>query len=543
MYLIREKLAEVRLLDLTRDERIVDEMLSYFERETDHSRIRQAIKDRFGIGIAEQTDETNPENPYKLYVRKDFTTQVDGGLIEAISIGWGHKIINALATLFTEAGQRFELVSENEKADLSAELEFIDGIRDAGGFYSALVDADRMAIECGSSAIFPSYKNGGIEYQVLSPSDVRVYWPNSIIEGDTRRSPDYNNIEDAYAITIRLSQLDMEKYVYLAIFGRSEDYPNGRWVEYLASTQDTELPNVGAGDTNEYMINGEPANPHSYFSNNDGSDLYVPEYPLAIIKGISNPRNTPFPISTSLFDDSLEFDLAASHIAGKASAAAAGLTVVSVDEMGTSVPLPSTLEGATTALPGHTIEHISKNASDVLTAYKTLKMEMIDAASGHGVPDFMVASEDHTMDASSGIALMVKTRPLVKERARREQVVKGEMARLFEMEKALLFMFSDEPMAGTLLPLTMQWFAGALELPENKKEKAERIISLLDKGVMDTIAAIREYYNFASDTDAIEMYERMRERAAKYPSLAPQQQKQVGLFRQNNQQQNTNNGR
>lgn len=531
-------MAEIRMVDLTNNERIIDEMLGYWDRSTDYDRIRTAIKQRFGVGIGVETDPANPDQPYKLYTRKDFTTQIDAGLIESITIGWGQKIIAALATLFTEKGQRFELVSENEDADLSVELEYIDGIRDDGGFYSAIVDADRMSIGVGSSAIFPTFKNGGIEYQVLSPSDVRIYWPSAIIDADgKRRSPDYRDIEDAYAITIRLAEVDMNRHNYLAIFGRSEDFPNGRWVEYVSNGISTELPELNDENANEYEIDGAPANPLSYFANGDGKELNTPEYPIAIIKGVSNSRKTPFPVTTSLFEASLEFDTAASHISGKASSAAAGLTVVKLDDQGVSVPLPDTLEGCTTSLPGQEIEHISKNAADVETAYRTHKMEMIDAAAGYGVPDFMVASEDHTLDASSGIALQVKTRPLVKERVRRENVNKKSVARIFKIEKALLNLFSEDSEAAMLMPLTMQWSAGPLELPENNKEKADRIIALKEKGILDEIAAIREYYNFATDTEAIEMYERMKERQNEYPSLAPQPVKQTGLFRQSNLQQ------
>jgi hypothetical protein len=167
-------------------------------------------------------------------------------------------------------------------------------------------------------------------------------------------------------------------------------------------------------------------------------------------------------------------------------------------------------------------------------------MEMIDAAAGYGVPDFMVASEDHTLDASSGIALQVKTRPLVKERARREDINATQVSKIFEIEKALLHLFYESAETSALLPLTMAWTAGPLELPENKKEKADRILALKKDGILDEIAAIREYYGFATIDEAVDEYNRMKERRVKYPPLVQPKQTQAGLFRNNQQQ--VNNG-
>jgi len=78
-----------------------------------------------------------------------------------------------------------------------------------------------------------------------------------------------------------------------------------------------------------------------------------------------------------------------------------------------------------------------------------------------------------------------------------------------------------------------------LRLPENKKETADRLMALLDKGIIDVIEAIREYHNCSTDQEAIDIYEKMQERATKYKPLnidnKTQNKKQIGLLRNKNE--------
>jgi hypothetical protein len=538
---LRQAMEEIRILDLTRDEAIVDEIDSYFNRSDDHDRIKAAIKKRYGIGITVESDPAHPEQPYKLYSRGEFNIQVDAGTIGAIDIGFGQKVVSALATLFTEPGQRFDLAGDDE-TDTTDQQTLMADIRDSGGMMSAIVNANRASIQCGSAAMFISAKNEGLKYQRLIPSQIRCYWPEIILDGDVRRAPDYSDIEDAYAIVIRTSMVDLEKYNYLAIFSRSEDWPNGRWVEYTASPSATKLPDIGEKDSFEYEIDGKPANPLSYWANTGGSEYSVPEFPIIPIMGVTQSTSTPFPVSTSLYEDDIEFTITASHILSKGDDAAGGTDIIELDQVGAGAPLPKTLSGAITTLPGQTYRHESRNAADVKTAWEAVQMLKVASASGYAVPDYMMVSEDYALEASSGIALQVKTRPLVKERQRLELINKTNVARIFEIEKALLNMHLADRYRNveSLLPLHMEWSAGPLELPENKQEKAQRLVTLMDKGVIDVIAAIREYNNFATDGEAEEEYNRMKARQQEFPPLVQEKPKQVGMFR--NAQQPVNNG-
>ena len=436
--------------------------------------------------------------------------------------------------MFTEKGQRFDLVNES-KENLADEKKYIERVRKDGGFMSSIVDADKMSIACGSSAIFPMFKNGGIKYKVLAPSDVRFYWPEMIIDNGKERAPDFGVLEDCYAVAIRLSQIDTINYSFLAIFARSTEFPNGRWVEYVSEKSCTELPKVGDKETIEYMINGEVANPLSYYINQMGEDEdhNVPEYPLCTIVGMVADDSTPMPTSTSLYEDDIEFCLAASHMLSKANSAAGGLTVVNLDDQGTSAPLPTTLDGATTALAGQEIVHISKNASDVVSANEVTKDLQVSAAFGWSVPDYMVTSEDHALEAASGIALQIKTGPLIKARNQREDRNASSVQKIFDIEKALLVLHDGSDDAAQLAQCSMYWTAGKLDIPENKKEKSERVISLYDKGLYDIIAALKELHGFSTDAEAIAEYEKMKARKQEFPPLNEEPKKAPGLFKQN----------
>lgn len=533
---LRQTIAEIRLMDLTRNEAIVDEMSDYFERRDDHNRIRHAIKQRFGVGITTEIDASNSDQQYKVYSRGEFNIQVDAGLIEAINIGFGQKVVSALATLFSEPGQRYELTSETTE-DTSKESSLIGRIRKNGGYDACIVDVDQKSIQVGSAAVFVRMKSNKLEYQMIKPSDVRIYWPKSVMDDGVQRAPDYRDIEDAYAVVLRLSKADELKHNYLAIFGRSEDWPDGRWVEYVAGQQNTKLPQPGEIGISDYTIKGSIANPLSYFANRDGANIEVPDYPIAIITGPTSDNSTPFPVYTSLFEDDIEFTMTAAHILAKANSAAGGVDVIEQDNTGLGLPLPRTLDGAVSCLPGQKYRHESKNAQDVKLAYEVVKMEMTDAAFGWSVPDYMMGVDENAFDNDSGVALEIKTRPLVKSRIKREKKNRAQVEKIFLIERALINLHLEEPGKEKLLSCEMNWEAGPLDIPENKKEKSERIISLLDKGVIDIIAAIRIYYNFSTDAEAIEEYERMKSRKAQYPPLKEEPKLQRGLFATNTRNQ------
>jgi hypothetical protein len=521
---IRESVNDLSLLNSMTDNEVLDDAKAYFDRRKDHDFVKSAIQVRYGIGIKKETDPNNKDASIETYVKQDFNIAINTGSIEALTIGFGQKIVNALSTLFTEEGHSMTLVHDSIDSDGLEEVDqLLETNRTDGGFDTAIVEADEQSIQVGSGAILVGFNDGSLVYDSYIPSAVRFYFPELIIDGDTgkKRTPVTDDIEDCIAVVVRLSTVDLVQNNYLAILGRSTECPNGRFVQYQASSITTEIPDIGDDSiVSEYEIDGGVANPLSVMAN-QFPDEPVPEYPISIIKGVVSSKTTPMPTSTSLYEDCLEFDVATSHSLSGSQKAATGCDVLSLDEKGQGRPLPRTLDGAIVTQAGQTLEHVSKDAGDADTSFNTTKKMMVECASGWTVPDYMVSSEDHTVDAASGIALEVKTRPLIKGRNKRIRKNTEAVNRLFNIEKYLLFAHSegDDSVLNTLLECSQVWNAGEIRLPEDRTKMVERLGAAMEKGLIDQVEAIRDYYALPTEAEAVELYEKLKERSEQYPPL------------------------
>jgi hypothetical protein len=521
---IRESVNDLSLLNSMTDNEVIDDAKAYFDRRKDHDFVKSAIQVRYGIGIKKETDPNNKDASIETYVKQDFNIAINTGSIEALTIGFGQKIVNALSTLFTEEGHSMTLVHDSIDSDGLEEVDqLLETNRTDGGFDTAIVEADEQSIQVGSGAILVGFNDGSLVYDSYIPSAVRFYFPELIIDGDTgkKRTPVTDDIEDCIAVVVRLSTVDLIKNNYLAILGRSTECPNGRFVQYQASSITTEIPDIGDDSiVSEYEIDGGVANPLSVMAN-QFPDEPVPEYPISIIRGVVSSKTTPMPTSTSLYEDCLEFDVATSHSLSGSQKAATGCDVLSLDEKGQGRPLPRTLDGAIVTQAGQTLEHVSKDAGDADTSFNTTKKMMVECASGWTVPDYMVSSEDHTVDAASGIALEVKTRPLIKGRNKRIRKNTEAVNRLFNIEKYLLFAHSegDDSVLNTLLECSQVWNAGEIRLPEDRTKMVERLGAAMEKGLIDQVEAIRDYYALPTEAEAVELYEKLKERSEQYPPL------------------------
>ena len=233
------------------------------------------------------------------------------------------------------------------------------------------------------------------------------------------------------------------------------------------------------------------------------------------------------------------FDKKRSHILDKADEKATGTTAFTEDHEGSGKPIPRKVTGAVHLLKGQDIKDVPHDASACEIAHKITRDEEIEAGAAYSVPDFMIVSEDYTLDASSGIALAMKARPLKKDREYRVEINQPFIRRIFSIEQAWLGFkdTEDDALVQVIQECTQTWDAGELTLPENKKEKSEWLLSMLDKGVIDIIEVIKQLEQFPSDTEAIAFYKTMKERENEYPPLnanqppEPPPSKPVGLLR------------
>jgi hypothetical protein len=498
---------------------LVAQAIDYFNLRTDRAQVKEAYIPLYGTELVTEQDPVKRTNQVQTYAKPGFTALVDNDMIEAMSIGFGQKVVNAKATLFTEPGNKFSLIHENEDTDVKPAEALLFKNRTEGNAKTTLVRADKLSLEVGSAAVLLSFANDTVTYQHFDPNSVKAYFGDIIEENGKPRAVDRSDVEDATKIVIRLGQVDVDKWNYLAIFGRSNTYPSGRWVTYQEGDS-AKVPEPYETGVIEFEIEGKMANPMSYYANTH-PDENVPEYPISIIySGMTENTGEMMPITTSLYRKCIEFSRAASHTLSTSQDAAAGCIGVETTSEGRNAPIPKSYNKFRT-FPGQTVVSHDRDSSSQEAAYSILKGLMIDAAGGFSVPDYMVVSEDHTLDASSGIALEVKTRPLIQDRQNRIDENAASVRKIFEIEKAYISLFSTakEGDINLLEECEQKWDAGPYNLPENKLEAAQRITAMTELGLMDTIEGIRQYYRLPDDVEAKEMYRKMEERAEEFPPL------------------------
>jgi len=513
---------------ITADEAMVNDIVGYFDHITDITQVKTAIVQRYGTGIRQDKDDAG--NTFETYTHEEVAALVDAGMWEAVTIGYGDKVVSSLATLFSEKGSRFTLKKETEDQDLKGLEDILERNRRQGGAKTALVKSDERAQQCASSLVFLEWRDDHILYRSLDPGRIQACFNSTIVDAGENRPTDKMDIEDATKIVIKTGETDQGIKSYIAIYGRCIDYPNGRYVVYQDSSDGRKVPAVGSDNAYDHLIDGEVVNPMSLWAAQHPDESW-PEYPLCILKNGSG-EDSLLPVSDSLYRQSLNYDVAASHTLSTSQNAAAGTLTITRDNQARAMPLPRSLYGAVDLPPGMTMERIAGDAGAGTAAYDVLKSEQVDSAAARGVPDYMVASEDHTLDASSGVALAVKTRPLRMMRQKLADLNKPAIRKMFKLETAFICLFGEEQDSDKALlqTISQEWETGSVALPENKKEKSERIIALKKDGIHDEIAAIQDWYDYDTIEEAIEEYERIKARKSKYPPLVEPEQNNAGAF-------------
>ena len=153
MIIKRETMTKVDVTELTTNESTVDLMAEYYDRRNDHGQILSRIQELYGYGIKSEPDPADSNKSIETYAQGTFETMLNAGMVEALSTGFGNKVVSARATLFTEPGGKFSLTHDSEDKDLKEAESLLHDQRKAGGHKSALVRADHMANQYGLSLI------------------------------------------------------------------------------------------------------------------------------------------------------------------------------------------------------------------------------------------------------------------------------------------------------------------------------------------------------------------------------------------------------
>lgn len=502
-------------------------ILGYFGRINDRAQVRNAIVKRYGTGIKQTKDKAG--NILETYTKAGFEERMLAGHIEVVTVGLGHSITAALATLFTEPGQRFALISPSGE-EISDVAEWFGDIREDSQFIEGLVSADEEAVQLGCSVLWVEFYEGALRYRTVDPGKVKVRFDGAVESNGAVRPVDYRDLEDATCVIIETGTIDAETKSYLAIFGRSYEYPNGRYVAYNSDSDGKDVPDVSSETAYEWVnLRGQIANPLSQYAN-EHPDVDLPEYPLVMFYGGHVRRDRLFPLSLSLLEESIEADVSASHLRATSGDEARGSRVLTKSHENRTAPLPDHLYGEVSLEPGQTLDAVAGNANNSMIAWELLKEENIATAQGYSVPDYYVSSKDHTVEASSGVALKIRTGPLIKFRNTRAAINAPGVQKVFEIEKILISMFAegDAGMISQLEAAGQQWDPGEKDLPEELKDVVETAETLYSRGVYDDIEYLRVVYNLPSEAEAIAKYEALKARREKYPPLKEEQVMDAG---------------
>jgi len=506
--LIRQSLAKESELETVEvDDSTVDAALDYFERCNDHQTIKDSMIIRFATGI----DKLDGEAGYEVYTKKRTAEMIESGEIEVLTSGLGAQIAGKTANLFSMQTQSWSYVDQNGE-DSEEAAEIISAHRENGGFETEIGNADFIASAVDSGPLLITYSSSGLKYQAFSPTCLYAKYHDNIMDEGQWRGVDYSDLEDATMVVVRLSGSggSIESSQYLAIFGRSDEYPQGRYVTYDAIQWD-DVPPVGDPMANDWVTTGgEIANPLSWLANQ--SKGYVPEYPIVIIGGgVSMSQETFVPTTTSMYQTTIEIDIGMSRILKDVLNAARGKDVIT-NESG--APLPRSLEATVVLQTGQLLEVTGRPALHSAQAMNVLKDQASLVADGYSVPGFTVV-RGGTSTEESGEALKVRMQPLLDRRDRRIKLNKSRVQKMYRIEVGLLEVHSEKKISPTVEQV---WNPGRYIIPESPIDKTNNLKAAMDAKFIDYVRAVRDYHNFPTDKDAEEFIQMMQDREAEFPA-------------------------
>jgi hypothetical protein len=518
--IIRQALKEARAAHVEATDDAISKTLKYFERDGDTEILRGAMKERF----ARYIDKDEATGGFEVYTSKSTTVALDQGFYETVNSGIGAKICKA-RKVFSNPTAYYEYAEEGvEEEDDYKDIEkTINQQRRAGDYKQALDRADYIACAVETGPLLVNWSGGHLTYTPCSPSCVHITYGDKVIDNGEERGPDYTSIEDAIRVVIELNTLVDTAYrdqrQYLAIYGRSPEWLLGRYVVYRARNwkdvpPPSDDPRRGVFDWR--TISGEIANPLSWLAATNNSDAGI-EYPIVLISGGNtlSPSNA-IPVSTSLFENVLEIDIALSRCLKDSLSNALGVRHITSPH---TESLPRCLEGTVVTYGTQTFQLLSGDAAGSQVALEVTKNIGRAMAEGYGVPGYQLFSEGATVP-ESGIALYLRSQPLREHWEERSAINQGNLQRLFEIERGLYQVHTGVELAGAAIQQI--WHPGRFMLPESPTDKLARISAALKEKMIDRVRAIMEYHDLPTIDAAKKYIEEMQARESEFPAPTEQ---------------------
>ena len=438
----------------------------------------------------------------------DFVTQIDGAARAAIMakqfevarLQCFEGIASAQANMFSESGLRYEY--DNEKAG-----DTIAAKRAQSG--AALSSQRWDLLSCGvkSSALYIEVKGTKLIETEVRPPALWIIHAESITEGGKERATDTMDIDEASVV---IMQLQGEKFA--AWWGPSEDYPNGRHCVFTAK-KFSDVPEPEDKNGREFTIQGEYsempvgvemlANPLTLWAIKGKTD--PPVYPFSILYG-SDRSVGILPVSTSLYEQCLEFDLTASVILGASARGARGAQVITQkgDADPSDVP-DNTSEGKIIMGRNKDLNFAGWSPSHAQAAMVTLKDLARATAEANSVPGDM-AMRDATATIESGYHYRLKLGKLIKYRTTRIAMNRAGVRRRWEIEKALISATTYTQAGAPTIPAEVEetWDPGRYDTTENPVEEMADWKARMDAGEASILDLVMARRGFRDPDKAIE---------------------------------------
>ncbi len=458
----------------------------------DIQHIKVKMAERYASEITRTENSATGEPTYNSVKTKESqVAAIKNNLYEVVTKGMTRKIATNVARLFENS--TFKYVT-NGLPDPEFTAVMSEARKD-GSFNLRASRMDEISVVTGSSAMLVQVLNNKLNYQPMAQDKIWIVFGNAIKTGARYSAVDILNIEDALTVII---QLDKDSYV--AYFGRSDVYPNGRMVKYKASAwhkapsltpdaKDKEAQAIAAS-AEDYEIDGVIYNPLTYWQDKS-EDYSSPEYPVITWQGSpAGVGNCILPTQTSLYESSKEIDLSASRTSMSANKAARGAWFFTSTDGATNEPT-SFDEGVKTLEEGQSALVLSVPAGNIKTADTINNSNANYLSDQWGIPAYLLAVGENTT-VPSAVALLELNRPAVMMQNKRAAINEESVDRLFDIEVALVSIETAKEVAADTEQI---WEVSSLEVLQTKTELLNELKIEKDMGLIDNTGILLRLSN------------------------------------------------
>jgi hypothetical protein len=490
--------------------------------------LKRRVIDRFATEITKA--DNSPE--YELEINN---TMTGSGWKSKIDYARAVAVNSGLHTLSSTFGFKRICYSRATLFDYGAEYIWtpdgewtghLEDDRTAAFHDRRMARLDLLACGIGSAVCMPSASIRGLKYEPFDPGKIWVVYADEIYLDGEPATADRNDIDDASLVVLQLSDVsDDNKRKYVAMFGRSVEYPVGRMVQYYAESWH-EIPDVGEAAAVEYVMSGgfqngayidEVANPLTMYQD-ESRNYDSPEYPIINWQMDQTADGTGlFPMAgTMLFDVMFDLDVEYSRDIESAGRSARGAWLGKDPK---SLGFDRSIsEGESVGKRDQEVQLLSHSADNALKAAEVLRGALEQIGGAYNVPSHKITTKD-SMQVASGFALQIMDSPLTNDRVMRAMINRSSMRRKFFIECA----FANFVSGKTVVPLDADemWTPKTPESAESPEERRAEIDWQLEKGFKSIADLAMDINNLETREAALEMIERNKAENSKGTKTAP----------------------